>query len=176
MIAYPTAASSNRVLRQAFLPIALFWMLLALANQHAVQGFMMMPQKQKTFSQTRMIPPPATVTTNKYPQAIVALKAAQGEGEETKDNHNSSSDSEATENKTKMSLEEKMKSWEASEEELKAASLGGQIPQKQNRADGFDVGLYIAFPIMIVACLLFLAFPFVVGNLNVDSVGPPPTS
>jgi hypothetical protein len=61
------------------------------------------------------------------------------------------------------SLEEKMKSWEATEEEIKAATLGGIVPgtrigagtagESAGRADAFDVGLYIAFPIMILSCL-----------------------
>jgi len=61
----------------------------------------------------------------------------------------------ATDNKA-TSLEEKMKSWEASEEEIKAATLGGVVPGGGNaaeRTDAFDVGLYIAFPIMVVSCL-----------------------
>ena len=74
---------------------------------------------------------------------------------------------------TKLSLEEKMKNWEASDEEIKAATLGGVVPE---RADGFDVGLYIAFPFMVIGCLLFLAFPLLAGNIDVSSVGPPPTS
>lgn len=77
----------------------------------------------------------------------------------------------------KISLEEKMKNWEATEEELKAASLGGLTQKKGDGNIGsFDVGLYIAFPFMIIACLLFLAFPFLAGNLDVSSVGPPPTT
>ena len=51
-----------------------------------------------------------------------------------------------------------MKSWEASEEEIKAATLGGVVPgggsgDGVGRTDAFDVGLYIAFPIMVLACL-----------------------
>ncbi|KAL7435632.1 hypothetical protein ACHAXH_003268 [Discostella pseudostelligera] len=55
-----------------------------------------------------------------------------------------------------------MKSWEASEDEIKAATLGGLVPgtrigagrnESAGRADAFDVGLYIAFPIMILSCL-----------------------
>ena len=53
-----------------------------------------------------------------------------------------------------------MKSWEASEEEIKAATLGGVVPgssiggvEDAGRTDAFDVGLYIAFPIMIISCL-----------------------
>ena len=53
-----------------------------------------------------------------------------------------------------------MKSWEASEEEIKAATLGGVVPGSSiggggdaGRTDAFDVGLYIAFPIMVISCL-----------------------
>lgn len=67
-----------------------------------------------------------------------------------------------------------MKSWEASEEEIKAATLGGVIPE--NRSDAFDIGLYIAFPIMVIGCLIFAFFPLIVSNIDVTSVGPPPTS
>lgn len=80
--------------------------------------------------------------------------------------------------KPKMSLEEKMKSWEASEEELKAASLGGVIPKSmvgKERTGAFDVGLYIAFPIMVITGLIFALFPLIMGSIDVDSVGPPPT-
>jgi hypothetical protein len=83
-----------------------------------------------------------------------------------------------TSTQKKQSLEEKMKSWEASEEEIKAATLGGIVPQgggDRERAGAFDVGLYIAFPIMVITGLLFALFPFIMGNLDVDSVGPPPT-
>jgi type III secretory pathway component EscR len=77
----------------------------------------------------------------------------------------------------KLSLEEKMKSWEASEEEIKAATLGGIVPQQSNkeRSGAFDVGLYIAFPVMVITGLIFALFPFIMGSIDVDSVGPPPT-
>eukprot|EP00579_Thalassiosira_antarctica_P002477 CAMPEP_0201872272 /NCGR_PEP_ID=MMETSP0902-20130614/5025_1 /ASSEMBLY_ACC=CAM_ASM_000551 /TAXON_ID=420261 /ORGANISM="Thalassiosira antarctica, Strain CCMP982" /LENGTH=135 /DNA_ID=CAMNT_0048398505 /DNA_START=72 /DNA_END=479 /DNA_ORIENTATION=- len=84
----------------------------------------------------------------------------------------------STEEKSTLSLEEKMKSWEASEEEIKAATLGGVIPGSSiggERTDAFDVGLYIAFPIMVLSCLAFVFFPLIVGNIDVTSVGPPPT-
>jgi hypothetical protein len=82
--------------------------------------------------------------------------------------------------KSKMTLEEKMKSWEASEEEIKAATLGGVVPKSisgdgRERTGAFDVGLYIAFPIMVITGLIFALFPFIMGSLDVDSVGPPPT-
>ncbi|KAL7450797.1 hypothetical protein ACHAWC_002646 [Mediolabrus comicus] len=66
-----------------------------------------------------------------------------------------------------------MKSWEASEDEIRAATLGGVIP---GRSDAFDIGLYIAFPIMVIGCLIFAFFPLIVSNIDVTSVGPPPTS
>lgn len=70
-----------------------------------------------------------------------------------------------------------MKAWEATEEEIKAATLGGVVPQKRSseRSDAFDIGLYIAFPIMVLTGLAFAFFPFIMGNLDVESVGPPPT-
>ena len=74
-----------------------------------------------------------------------------------------------------------MKSWEASEEEIKAATLGGVVPGSMSgggdgRSDAFDIGLYIAFPIMVIGCLIFAFFPLIVSNIDVTSVGPPPTS
>ena len=78
---------------------------------------------------------------------------------------------EGKDSSSKMSLEEKMKSWEATEEEVKAATLGGVVP----RSDAFDVVLYIAFPLMVLSGLAFAFFPLIMGNLDVDSVGPPPT-
>jgi hypothetical protein len=70
------------------------------------------------------------------------------------------------------SLEEKMKGWEASEEEIKAASLGGIVP---GRSDAFDAGLYVAFPLMVISGLLFAFFPFIIGSIDTTSVGAPPT-
>ena len=65
-----------------------------------------------------------------------------------------------------------MKLWEASEEDIRAASLGGVVP---GRTDAFDVGLYIAFPLMVVSGLFFAAFPFIMDSIDTSSVGPPPT-
>lgn len=79
---------------------------------------------------------------------------------------------DGTTTKKKKSLEEKMASWEATDEEIKAASLGGITPR---RADGFDVGLYIAFPIIVLSSLAFAFFPFIMDKIDVTSVGPPPT-
>jgi hypothetical protein len=85
---------------------------------------------------------------------------------------NNNDNEEEEQPKAKKTLEEKMKSWEATEEEVKAATLGGVVP---GRSDAFDVGLYIAFPIMVVTGLFFAFFPLFMGNIDVTSVGPPPT-
>jgi len=60
----------------------------------------------------------------------------------------------------------KLRHWEASFLRVVVIENGG---------GAFDVGLYIAFPIMVVTGLFFALFPFIMGNLDVDSVGPPPT-
>jgi len=85
----------------------------------------------------------------------------------------STEDKDESYTEPKLSLEEKMKSWEASEEEIKAASLGGVVP---GRSDAFDVGLYILFPVMVIGLGLFAFFPIIVQNIDINSVGPPPTS
>ena len=85
----------------------------------------------------------------------------------------SAEDEDESYTEPKLSLEEKMKSWEASEEEIKAASLGGVVP---GRSDAFDVGLYILFPVMVIGLGLFAFFPIIVQNIDINSVGPPPTS
>mmetsp|Transcript_14874 Transcript_14874/g.17599 ORF Transcript_14874/g.17599 Transcript_14874/m.17599 type:complete len:149 (-) Transcript_14874:59-505(-) len=74
----------------------------------------------------------------------------------------------------KESLEKKMQKWEASEEELKKASLGGLV-QGGSGTDGFDIGLYFAFPIIVLTSLAFAFFPFIMDKIDVTSVGPPPT-
>jgi hypothetical protein len=72
---------------------------------------------------------------------------------------------------SKLSLEEKMKNWEATEEEQKAASLGGVVP---GRSDAFDIGLFVLFPLMVLSGLAFAFFPLIMDKIDVDSVGPPP--
>lgn len=116
----------------------------------------------------------AFVTLSHHPQQrhsfLHLLRMSTGD-----DEANVADDSASVDQKTKLSLEEKMKSWEASEEEIKAASLGGLTPGKGGGGvDGFDVGLGIAFPIMVGSSLLFLLFPFMQGMIDFDSVGPPP--
>jgi hypothetical protein len=73
----------------------------------------------------------------------------------------------------KMSLEEKMKTWEATDEEIKAATLGGIVPQQRERTEAFDVGLYIAFPLMVVSLLGFAIFPLIMGNLDLGDLEVP---
>ncbi|GMI09707.1 hypothetical protein TrLO_g5303 [Triparma laevis f. longispina] len=69
------------------------------------------------------------------------------------------------------SLEEKMKSWEATEEDIKAATLGGMVP----KSDGFNITLWILFVPIVGFSLLFAIFPFIMGNIDVTEFGPPPT-
>ena len=102
-----------------------------------------------------------------YASARSASSLMMGDAEEPQ------SGDEAKKEATRLSLEEKMAKWEATEEEIKAATLGGVVPK---RADSFDVGLYVAFPFMVIGCFLFLAFPFLADKIDVSSVGPPPTS
>ena len=103
-----------------------------------------------------------------YPKATSQVRSNvvlfNGEDDTTTD--------ETASTEKKVSLEEKMAAWEASDEEVKAATLGGIVP---GRSDAFDVGLYIAFPLMVVSGLAFAFFPLIMGNLDVDSVGPPPS-
>lgn len=84
-----------------------------------------------------------------------------------------SAEESSAESTDKISLEDKMKSWEASEEEIRAASLGGIVPKGVERTEAFDVGLYIAFPIMVVTGLAFAFFPFIMGNIDVSNIVVP---
>jgi hypothetical protein len=106
---------------------------------------------------------------------LVRLRAEPGQ--EIRDTPPTDELPPTTTTEKKLTLEEKMKSWEATEEERKAASLGGLIPTtaSRERTGVFYVGLYIAFPLMVLSGLAFALFPLIVGNLDVDSVGPPPT-
>jgi hypothetical protein len=95
--------------------------------------------------------------------------SADGNG----DGETSSSSSSSSKSSSSASLAEKMKSWEATEDEIRASTLGGVVPGLSapgmkgfdgkfgsdkgttvgGRTDAFDVGLYIAFPIMVLSCL-----------------------
>jgi hypothetical protein len=115
-----------------------------------------------------------------YAGQVVTFSSGGSTGEERLDNVLTGGvGDDGPKTTTTLSLEDKMKSWEATEEEIKAATLGGLVPQlrdnSKERNDAFDVGLYIAFPFMVVSGLMFALFPLIVGNLDVNSVGPPPT-
>ena len=87
------------------------------------------------------------------------------------------------------SLEEKMAKWEASEEEQRSKTLGGNLPlvgmpgkpgrmtrtDQPTKMDGFDIGMAISGVILVPLTLAIFAFPFLIGNIDVNSVGPPPT-
>jgi len=67
----------------------------------------------------------------------------------------------------KEKLEAKMAEWESASTEV--SEEGGEV------FDGFDLGLWIAFPFIVFASLLFFVFPFIMDSIDVSSVGPPPT-
>lgn len=80
----------------------------------------------------------------------------------------------ASAEQSKLELLSKMSGWESTMEERKAATLGGMTP---GAMDGFDVGLYVAFPFLFFPLVAFLFFPAIANNfLDINSVGPPPTS
>lgn len=106
------------------------------------------------------------------PNASINGRHASGPAFSRRGLNSSNNDSSSEGDDAKKTLEDKMKSWEASEEEIRAASLGGVTPE---RSDVFDIGLYIAFPFMILASLAFAFFPFIMDKIDVSSVGPPPT-
>ena len=145
--------------------------------------------------------PPATtvLTMTRRGFSIIAARRLAGAAGDGNDDDSSGLPSSSS----AVSLAEKMKSWEATEDEIRSATLGGIVPGGVSapgikgfdgkfgdrissegvttttgaggRTDAFDVGLYIAFPIMVLSCLAFVFFPFLIGNIDVSSVGPPPT-
>jgi hypothetical protein len=86
---------------------------------------------------------------------------------------------------TVASLEEKMSKWEASDEELRSKTLGGNLPlgmpgrmtrkDQPTKMDGFDMGMALSAVILIPLTLAVLAFPFLIGGIDVNSVGLPPS-
>jgi len=106
-------------------------------------------------------------------RSVVVIKNSVSEDESSTDTTNEKEGSTATTGEKKMSLEDKMKTWEASEEEIKAASLGGIVPQGRERTEAFDVGLYIAFPIMVITGLAFAFFPLIMGSIDVGDIEVP---
>lgn len=112
----------------------------------------------------------------KYPSQLLAKPMSIKSGLLSNSRlYSSDSDDDTTSNEqVKKTLEEKMQAWEATEEETKNASLGGITPGR-GRTDGFDIGLFIAFPFIVGSALLFAIFPFIMDKIDVSSVGPPPT-
>ena len=87
------------------------------------------------------------------------------------------------------SLEEKMSKWDASEEEQRASTLGGNLPlvglpgkpgrmtrnDQPTKLDGFDLGMNISGIILFPLAIILATFPFWIGNIDISDVGPPPT-
>ena len=88
------------------------------------------------------------------------------------------------------SLEEKMNKWDASEEEQRKSTLGGNIPlvgmpglpgratrtDQPTKMDGFDVFMNLSGLILFPLAIVLATFPFWIGGIDFASVGPPPTS
>jgi len=123
------------------------------------------PMKKTTRRTSLSSPAKIIPVSSSWPTTHIVLYSQQQQEDD---------DVEVATLETKLSLEDKMKKWEASEEEIKAATLGGVVPGSVERTDAFDVGLYIAFPVMVVSGLLFALFPIIMGNIDTSSVGPPP--
>ena len=87
------------------------------------------------------------------------------------------------------SLEAKMAAWEATEEEQRKSTLGGNIPlvgmpglpgratrsDQPTDLDAFDVGMNISGLILFPLAIILATFPFWIGTIDVGDVGPPPT-
>ena len=108
----------------------------------------------------------------------------------TEDTEAQDAGGEADKESGAQSLEEKMAAWEATEEEQRANTLGGNIPligmpglpgrmtrtDQPDKMDGFDVGMNISGLILFPLAILILTVPFWIGSIDVSDVGPPPTS
>ena len=89
-----------------------------------------------------------------------------------------------------QSLEDKMASWDASAEEQRASTLGGNLPlvgmpglpgrmtrtDQPDKVDGFDLGMNISGLILFPLAIALFSVPFWIGNIDVSDVGPPPMS
>jgi hypothetical protein len=152
------------------------------------------------------LPATTLLTTTRRGFSIIARRLAGAAGDGNDDSGPSVVvEQQSSSSSSAVSLAEKMKSWEATEDEIRSATLGGIVPgglsapgikgfdgkfgdrnsseggggvttTGAGRTDAFDVGLYIAFPIMVLSCLAFVFFPFLINNIDVNSVGPPPMS
>ena len=70
------------------------------------------------------------------------------------------------------SLEAKLKSFEATPEEERAATLGGMIPGSSG-TDAFDISLYVAAIPLFASLALFLFFPAIAPMLAGSDLPPP---
>ena len=70
------------------------------------------------------------------------------------------------------SLEAKLKSFEATPEEERAATLGGMIPGSSG-TDAFDISLYLAAIPLFGSLALFLFFPAIAPMLAGSEIPPP---
>ena len=68
------------------------------------------------------------------------------------------------------SLADKMSSWEATDEERKAATLGGVIPKpsKPGKMDGFDLGMVVSGVVLTPLAIGVLTFPFWISKFAAD--------
>eukprot|EP00325_Prymnesiales_sp_UTEX-LB-985_P007453 CAMPEP_0174708828 /NCGR_PEP_ID=MMETSP1094-20130205/10974_1 /TAXON_ID=156173 /ORGANISM="Chrysochromulina brevifilum, Strain UTEX LB 985" /LENGTH=83 /DNA_ID=CAMNT_0015907437 /DNA_START=194 /DNA_END=445 /DNA_ORIENTATION=- len=81
-----------------------------------------------------------------------------------------------------------MATWDATEEEQRDSTLGGNIPligmpgmpgrmtrtDQPTNLDGFDVGMNVSGLILFPLAILVFTVPFWIGSIDVSSVGPPP--
>ena len=89
---------------------------------------------------------------------------------------------------TKSSLDAKMAAWEASEEEARGSTLGGNLPlvgmpglpgrmtrtDQPKTLDAFDVFMNLSGAILLPLALVVLTVPFWIGNIDISDAGPPP--
>lgn len=98
---------------------------------------------------------------------------------------------ETPDGEAESSLSDKMASWDATDDERRATTLGGNLPgmvpglgppgrdtrtDQPDKMDGFDIGLNSSMLFLLPLLLIFASVPFWIGSIDVSSVGPPPTS
>merc|ERR1712127_926275 len=80
-------------------------------------------------------------------------------------------------------LQEKMSKWDATEEEQRAKTLGGNLPlvgmpgkpsrvtrkDQPKKMDGFDIGMTASAVVLVPLALAVLAFPFFIGSVDISS-------
>jgi hypothetical protein len=103
---------------------------------------------------------------------------------------------EAAESSGSASLDAKMQAWEATEEEARAKTLGGNLPfvgmpglpnmpglpgrmtrtDQPEKMDGFDLGMNISGIILFPLAILLFCAPFWLGSMDMSDLPMPPTS